>query len=306
MPRTLPWLANSASDKSLIEGLDHDDIYMMVEDEFYAVAQSFTQHLHYAEYIRRKKEAKRQNADAIRQLARPTDGVTPVSAEMKRRDTAEALAERQNRGLEGIGSNRPRVDSEEEAGVDEEDEDDDDDDAFAGTSLHGLMTSPRKARSLVGMQGVKSTTRAAAGFLRAPGTTRAVEGHKTVAEGEDEDDDLDGAVETPIVAPGNARPKTKPRSPPRRVSTPTPNPKIQSTEKRTEPTEVKKRRLLFDDEFDQLPELGQSDHAARRPARSPSRSGSASATSIERTQRDARNNEGSNKSRLNEVPTFLL
>ncbi|GES60209.1 hypothetical protein ATEIFO6365_0002054100 [Aspergillus terreus] len=291
--------------RSLIEGLDHDDIYMMVEDEFYAVAQSFTQHLHYAEYVRRKKEAKRQNADAIRQLARPTDGVTPVSAEMKRRDTAEALAERQNRGLEEMRPNRPRVDSEEEAGVDEDDEDEDDD-AFAGTSLHGLMTSPRKARSLVGMQGVKSTTRAAAGFLRAPGTTRAVEGHETVSEGEDEDDDLDGAVETPIVARGDARPKTKPRSPPRRMSTPTPNPKIQSTEKRTEPTEVKKRRLLFDDEFDQLPELGQPDHAARHPARSPSRSGSASATSIERTQRDARNNDGSNKSRLNEVPTFLL
>ncbi|KAL5355714.1 hypothetical protein BJX96DRAFT_78032 [Aspergillus floccosus] len=352
MPRTLPWLTNSASTKSpkpsprdakrdktdatprphkrdffrssptppsspiqrcpseesLIEGLDHDDIYMMVEDEFYAVAQSFTQHLHYAEYVRRKKEAKRQNADAIRQLARPTDGVTPASAEMNRRHTVEALSERQNRGLEDMRPNRPRVDSEEEAGADEDEDEDDDDDAFAGTSLHGLMTSPRKARSLVGLQGVKSTTRAAAGFLRAPGTTRAVEGNETVSGGEDEDDDLDGPVGAPMVARGDARPKTKPRGSPlrRNVSTPTPKPKIQSTEKRTEPTGVKKRRLLFDDEFDQLPELGQPDHAARHPARSQSISGSASATSIERTQADARNNEGSNKSRLNEVPTFLL
>lgn len=68
---------------------------------------------------------------------------------MKRRDTAEALAERQNQGLEEIGSKRPSVDSEEEASVDEDE--DDDDNVFAGTSMYGLMTSPLKARSLVGM-----------------------------------------------------------------------------------------------------------------------------------------------------------
>ncbi|GAB1193783.1 hypothetical protein APSETT444_003012 [Aspergillus pseudonomiae] len=86
----------------------------MVEDEFYAVAQSFTQHLHYAEYAKRKKEVKLQNAAAIQNLARPTDGVTPVSDVTRRRDAADALSARQKAGLEQIQSKRPRVDSEEE------------------------------------------------------------------------------------------------------------------------------------------------------------------------------------------------
>ncbi|KAL4893555.1 hypothetical protein BDV59DRAFT_26784 [Aspergillus ambiguus] len=294
------------SEESPIEGLDHDDIYMMVEDEFYAVAQTFTQHLHYAEYVRRKKEAKRQNADAIRQLARPTDGVTPVSPDMIRRDAAEALARRQDSGLEQMAGRRPRVDSEEEGG-DEDDEDDDEaDDAFAGTSLHGLMTSPRKARSLVGMQGVRSTTRAAAGFLRA-GTT-ATTGEETRSE---EDDDLDapprGTPTAVRVRPGAGGPETKTGTKASSLGvrggrTPPPQAQIQTTEKRREQVGAKKRGLLFDDEFDQLPELGRPDKAARQSARPRSMSGS---TSIDKTE-NARRSEGSNRSRLNEVPTFLL
>lgn len=38
-------------------GLDGDDIYVMVEDEFLATAQTFTQHLHQAEYHRLRKQA---------------------------------------------------------------------------------------------------------------------------------------------------------------------------------------------------------------------------------------------------------
>jgi hypothetical protein len=40
------------------EGYDADDIFMIVEDEFQTVAQSFTHHLHHAEYVRMKKKAR--------------------------------------------------------------------------------------------------------------------------------------------------------------------------------------------------------------------------------------------------------
>ncbi|KAF2152294.1 hypothetical protein K461DRAFT_278512 [Myriangium duriaei CBS 260.36] len=49
--------------EALHEGYDADDGHMMVEDEFLATAQLYTQHLHYAEYARLKKAAReRENA----------------------------------------------------------------------------------------------------------------------------------------------------------------------------------------------------------------------------------------------------
>jgi hypothetical protein len=129
----------------------------MVEDEFYTIAQSFTQHLHYAEYIRRKKEAKAQSTEALNDIQRPTDGRTQLPKEAVRRKEAEALAARQKAGLAHL--------EEPEA----EKNDSDDDDTWAGTHLHGLLTSPRKSRSLVGAHAMKSSTRAAAGFRQAAG-----------------------------------------------------------------------------------------------------------------------------------------
>ena len=125
----------------------------MVEDEFYAVAQTFTQHLHHAEYLRRRKQVKAENAAGIVEIERPTDGRTPLPNEVERKREAEALRERQKAGLAQIG----------DGGVDGRDEDEDDE-RWAGTHLHGLMTSPRKVRSLVGAHAPKSCTRAAAGF----------------------------------------------------------------------------------------------------------------------------------------------
>lgn len=178
---------------------------MMVEDEFYAVAQTFTQHMHYAEYIRRTKEAKVQNAARIQDIARPTDGVTPMSEDRRKRKEAEVLAERQKEGL-GQLQDENGGDAE-KAGVLEEDvllQDD----SLAGTSLYDLMMSPRKVRSLVGSRGIKSTTRAAAGYaqtLQQSGSSAgalpssplghgAREQQYTMADetaSEDDDDDLD-------------------------------------------------------------------------------------------------------------------
>ncbi|PWY89036.1 hypothetical protein BO70DRAFT_393553 [Aspergillus heteromorphus CBS 117.55] len=204
------------SEEYLREGFDKDDIYMMVEDEFYAVAQTFTQHLHYAEYVRRKKEAKLQSATVIQNLARPTDGVTPMSEEVKRRKAAEELSLKQKAGVERGRGERPAVDSEEERDDNNIEEEGEEGDMWAGTSLHDLMVSPRKARSLVGIQGVKSSTRAAAGLRAslATGTGRWGSGDDGIrgagAKDEEEvdlletdsgDDDLDARTETKTPTP---------------------------------------------------------------------------------------------------------
>ncbi|KAL4807707.1 hypothetical protein BDV18DRAFT_135884 [Aspergillus unguis] len=155
-PPTSP-IQRCPSEEFLQEGLDKDDIYMMVEDEFYTVAQTFTRHLHYAEFVRLKKEAKLRNAATIADIARPTDGITPVSAELKKKTAAEQLRMRQ---MEGIDAALGKQDQEE---VGDELENDD---AWAGTHLQNLMLSPRRVRSLVGLQGIRSSTRAAQGFVQ--------------------------------------------------------------------------------------------------------------------------------------------
>lgn len=128
----------------------------MVEDEFYAVAQTFTQHLHYAEYVRRTKEVKAQKAMGMDELERPTDGRTAMPKGLERKKEAEALDARQKAGLQdALGENH------------DEKDDTEDDDLWAGTHLHGLMSSPRKSRSLVSVHAMKSSTRAAAGFAQA-------------------------------------------------------------------------------------------------------------------------------------------
>ncbi|KAB8233774.1 hypothetical protein ETB97_012224 [Aspergillus alliaceus] len=297
------------SEEFLVEGLSHDDIYIMVEDEFYAIAQSFTHHLHYAEYARRKKEVKLQNAAAIRNLARPTDGVTPVSEDTKRRNAADALSARQKAGLERMGSKRPQVDS------DEENDEVEEDDTWAGTSLHDLMVSPRKARSLVGMQGIKSSTRAAQGFSQSSGRGNlnssppriyeAAQGHDV--ETASEDDDLDLQHDTASTRPAqnahlissdstssnfrnNPLTPTKDRGRKRQSM---------STRYKTPTATQAKRRLFFDD-FDELPELQNSNVQVQGRGPSPS---------ISTTRQESPpcgNNPQSKKSRLNEVPTFLL
>ncbi|KAL4946343.1 hypothetical protein BDV06DRAFT_136592 [Aspergillus oleicola] len=151
------------SEEFLHEGLENDDIYMMVEDEFYSIAQTFTRHLHYAEYVRRKREAKDRNADAIRDIARPTDGWTPVSAEMKKREKARELERVQEGGLDSVLGKSERRDD----GDGGEEEEELEESSWAGTHLQELILSPRRARSLVGLKEMRSSTRAAAGFAQA-------------------------------------------------------------------------------------------------------------------------------------------
>ncbi|KAL2200294.1 hypothetical protein P885DRAFT_65990 [Corynascus similis CBS 632.67] len=119
-------------DRFMIEGINHDDQYRMVEDEFLAVAGEFTRHLHAAEYQRLKGLAKSQNAEAIQNISRPV--TEEMTALVKRRHAALDTASKQREGITKTLSRRAASADTEENEPQRQ----------AATSLQGLMDSPRK------------------------------------------------------------------------------------------------------------------------------------------------------------------
>ncbi|KIW81943.1 hypothetical protein Z517_04969 [Fonsecaea pedrosoi CBS 271.37] len=138
------------------EGYDGDDIYIMVEDEFQTVAQSYTAHLHHAEYRRLIKQAREA---APKPLPEPT---SPMSERTKRRLKSVALQNKQKKTLRRVLRD-PTLE-------DEENEDNEDkivDDLWTGTSLAPLMASgSQQKKSLVGLEGISSSTKAGMGLAR--------------------------------------------------------------------------------------------------------------------------------------------
>ncbi|KAI8959200.1 hypothetical protein F5Y11DRAFT_359385 [Daldinia sp. FL1419] len=137
----------------MIEGLENDDLYRMVEDEFLSTAQQFTAHLHAAEYQRLKAASKSQNADTIRDISRPVVGrmtdLVKLKQERKARLEKQRAATRKARAERGLDDEPAASES----------------DLWHTASLHGLMESPRKkATRLDNLTKVATTTRAAAGF----------------------------------------------------------------------------------------------------------------------------------------------
>lgn len=150
------------------EGLDQDDRYRMVEDEFLSIAKQFTQHLHAAEYKRMKKAAKTQNAAAINSISRPITMKMPDAT--KRKVEGVKRSKRQVSALQGMLGQQDK-------GPETDTESDGEEAAWVGTALHGLMDSPRKsAASLlkVGSITASTSTRAAAGFRKLRGVKEAV------------------------------------------------------------------------------------------------------------------------------------
>ncbi|KAG7127092.1 hypothetical protein HYQ45_012723 [Verticillium longisporum] len=117
----------------LIPGYDHDDIYRMVEDEFLVIAGKFTAHLHAAEYQRLKTQARYQNADAIADISRPVVGSLTELARRRQEDLLRRKRQQQALRQSKAGDGG-------EAGETEEA----DDALWRGSSLQGLMDSPRK------------------------------------------------------------------------------------------------------------------------------------------------------------------
>ncbi|KAK8042925.1 hypothetical protein PG994_013408 [Apiospora phragmitis] len=196
----------------MVEGLDNDDRYHMVEDELLAAARQFTAHLHAAEYLRLKAAAKSQNAAVISQIARPVVGGMSRLAE-KKQERAD-LRRKQSAALR-------------KANQDDSDSDDDDDvapnSALKGTSLYTLMASPRKHAPRLGkFAGFSTATRAAAGFgasssevaessrrpsLFSSSPTRRLTASAIGVDDEDSDD-LDVSRRPPSTKNNNIRPTT--------------------------------------------------------------------------------------------------
>ena len=188
------------------EGLEADDVFIMVEDEFLTIAKTFTQHLHHAEYVRLKQSARARNSSTATSIARPVDSVTQMREELKRQKAAQSMSAAQNRTLDSVMETADDVKTE----GDQSDLDEDKaDDPWVGTSLQSLMTSPkREQRSLARLSKASSGTRAAAGFknmdrtfARSPNNhlgkqadSNAHESEENLASTEEEDDDLEAPV----------------------------------------------------------------------------------------------------------------
>lgn len=291
----------------MIEGYDHDDIYIMVEDEFHAVAQTFTQHLHHAEYQRLKKKAR----DAAPPTFKPTEA---MRAEARKRMEAGALQARQKHALGNL-TNGVNLSADE----DEEQEDD----PWLGTSLAGLMADAgnQKKTALVGLEKIQSSTRAAKGFGRGTGDSPANRKEKmnvsdifgVSRKGEQ---DVHNSSENDSGRPTKAKSvPSKPRShenpgsdeagdvrgaTSNAISTTSSMP--ESSSKRDATDSISRSRVrepsvaarrLFED-FDKFDNLDRPDKVTRKPRPSPSRK--------DRNSRPAKDN----KLRLSDIPTFLV
>ncbi|KAL8730720.1 MAG: hypothetical protein Q9166_003912 [cf. Caloplaca sp. 2 TL-2023] len=153
-------------------GLSHDDIYIMVEDEFLSTAQLFTSHLHHAEYVRLKNAAKARNTSHLKtnatSISRSTDSITAMRAETTKKNEAEVRMRKNKAALEKMKADAVGG----IAVTDDEDNVDSDDDAdkepWVGTSLQGLMApaARKNLTSLSGLQGIQSSTRASKGYTK--------------------------------------------------------------------------------------------------------------------------------------------
>ncbi|RJE24304.1 hypothetical protein PHISCL_03359 [Aspergillus sclerotialis] len=296
-PPTSP-IHRCPSEEYLHEGLDNDDIYIMVEDEFYSIAQTFTQHLHYAEYVKRQKEVKKLNEATIRDLVRSTDG-TPILEETRKRKEAEELSARQKNGLDRLPDEEEGRDVEEEMKQDEL-EDAEEDADWEGTFL--------------------SSTRAAAGFSKQAGygnsqvdasspirsRARDEEQHDLVEETASEDDDLD--LQTNLPAPKQQLKRENGTNTSSFIARASPASTYSAIDSESRdlpsmnvryrsPTGIKPRKKkLFDfDSFDNLPELNKPKFPTQERK-----------SSFPLNQQDSGGDSKSKKARLNEVPTFLL
>ncbi|KAJ0302483.1 hypothetical protein COL516b_007018 [Colletotrichum fioriniae] len=186
---------SARSNGFLREGLENDDKYRMVEDELVTIAGHFTAHLHAAEYQRLKAQTRTQNAETIKTISRPVVGSL---TELARKRQEELLRKKKQR--EAL--RRAKRD----AGRDDEDTGDETSVPWRGTSLQGLMDSPKKKEVPL-----MALTRADSGAVRTSasglfgGVVRSSQGKRSVAPAkrrtpadeamtEDESDDLGGPV----------------------------------------------------------------------------------------------------------------
>ncbi|KAJ9613340.1 hypothetical protein H2200_003282 [Cladophialophora chaetospira] len=263
------------------EGYDRDDAYIMVEDEFQTVAQSYTAHLHHAEYKRLVKQARQAPPKA---LPPPT---SPMSKQAKSRLRMATLQRKQNETLQRVTGDESIEDDNEQAKVA---------DLWSGTSLAPLMASgTQQKRSLVGLEGISSSTKAGLGFSRSQ--------NSPPKDGEENGDDTMDLDTTRHKIPPQPKDISR-NSVTRTVSNKATSPQLaagaastsRSVEKEIAPQKplpmpsktverpVPKRRLVFD--FDDGFDAQETVRKARKETHKPLR-------------------EQEKKSRLDEVPMWL-
>lgn len=191
------------------DGVENDDKYRMVEDEFLTVAHQFTNHLHAAEYERQQALVKSRNIDAINSISRPVAG--KMTDNVKRKTDTASRTKTQRNALESfVGKKHKDLDS---------DDSENEDLPYYGKTLHGLMESPRKkASSLLKAGPIVATTRAAAGFKKPnmpTSTSKSIPSLSkpkvldvkleikldTTLEGSETESDDDDDLDAPISAP---------------------------------------------------------------------------------------------------------
>ncbi|KAE9578092.1 hypothetical protein CGMCC3_g5816 [Colletotrichum fructicola] len=173
----------------MIEGLENDDKYRMVEDELFTIAGQFTAHLHAAEYQRLKTQTKSQNAETIKNISRPVVGSL---TDIARRRQEELLRKKKQR--EALRK------AKKEAGVDDE-SGDETSMPWHGTSLQGLMDSPQKKEvPLTTLTRADSRTKTSlfGGVIKSQRRSAPVSRREDLEEEtESESDDLGGSVKAP-------------------------------------------------------------------------------------------------------------
>ena len=170
------------------QGLAEDDIWIMVEDEFYTTAQAYTTHLHHAEYQRLKVLASERAKSAIAgsEGLGTDNGRSKLSAEgsraVARAGREKSVNDMMRKAAQG------GTEEEEDEGVD----------PWTGTQLAGLMDSPRKAQKLRATKlGIRrSETRAARGFGRSSQVEGDVARPRRVSFDDDDEDGEGGRVST--------------------------------------------------------------------------------------------------------------
>lgn len=246
----------------------------MVEDEFLSTARLYTQHLHHAEYVRLKRlAATRKTSPSATSISRPVDSITKMREETKRRKEAERHARKVKDGMgKLVGEVEKKLaDTQTQGeGSDVEFEEEERMDAPGiGTVLGDLMkTSPkREGGGLGGLEGVKSSTRAAKGFGRGESNMQGLgkslgNGVKRAVEVEedgttDDDDDLDAPVvrrsKTPAttqVLKGDRNPEKpgikRTLNPPSASSTYAPLPSSKPLSNASTNTSFKSSKVSFD------------------------------------------------------------
>lgn len=216
------------SESYMMDGMDNDDQYRMVEDELLAVAHTFTAHLHAAAYQRLRANAKSQTAAALRSLARPTT-TTMIGNDSKERVARKTAAAKQRaKQTAALRVVQDKGKGKQKEGDDGNDADADEEIPWAGTALQGLMENdPRKARpslvSLASVSGQRGSSTTSSGSRR-PAVTNPI---AQDSDDDSDDDDLDGPSvqkKTPLPLPTTTTtppaPRPRPRVEPQRIPTP--------------------------------------------------------------------------------------